>query len=158
MSWINGIGDPEYFVLNILIALTVHNIWVKWLQYKYRKWDFYWSQMATDGIVLDYKIICHIEIISSPCYVVTLKFGTYKNIERHTAHTIVTWPTPKQWVIVHTSDLMMIIRQIMYILSIITNEMGKLKTHSPTYCIMDNWENMLNLTHTLDKSYLTGIL
>ena len=40
---------------------------------------------------------------------------------------------PKQWVIVHTSDLMMI-----YILSIITREMGKLKTHSPTYCIMDN--------------------
>ena len=26
--------------------------------------------------------------------------------------------------------------------------MGKLKTHSPTYCIMDNWENMLNLTHS----------
>ena len=36
--------------------------------------------------------------------------------------------------------------------------MGKLKTHSPIYCIMDNWENMLNLTHTLDKTYLTGIL
>ena len=36
--------------------------------------------------------------------------------------------------------------------------MGKLKTHSPIYCIMDNWENMLNLTHTLDKIYLTGIL
>ena len=25
-------------------------------------------------------------------------------------------------------------------------------------CIMDKWENMLNLTHTLDKIYLTGIL
>ena len=35
---------------------------------------------------------------------------------------------------------------------------GKLKTHSHTYCIMHNWENMLNLTHTLDKLYLTGIL
>ena len=39
---------------------------------------------------------------------------------------------------------------------------GKLKTHSPTYCIMDcimdHLENMLNLTHTLDKIYLTGIL
>ena len=23
----------------------------------------------------------------------------YKNIERHTAHTIVSWPNPKQWVI-----------------------------------------------------------
>ena len=41
--------------------------------------------------------------------------------------------------IVHTSDLMMIIRQNMYILSIITKEMGKLKTYSPTYCIMDNY-------------------
>ena len=81
----------------------------------------------------------------------------HKNIEKHTAHTIVSWPSPKQWVIVHTSDLMMIIRQSIYILSIITREMGKLITHSPTYCIMDNWENMLNLTHTLDKIYLTDI-
>ena len=82
-----------------------------------------------------------------------------KNIERHTTHNIVSWPNPKQlWVIVHSSDLMMIIRQSIYILSIITREMGKLKTHSPTYYIIDNWENMLNLTHTLDKIYLTGIL
>ena len=83
---------------------------------------------------------------------------THKNIERHTADTIVSWLNPKQWVIVHTSDLMMIIRQSIYILSIITREMGKLKTYSPTYCIMDNGKNMLNLTHTLDKIYLTGIL
>ena len=76
-----------------------------------------------------------------------------ENIERHTAHIIVSLPNPKQWVIVHSSDLMMIIRQSMYIISIITQEMGKLKTHSPTYCIIDNWENMLNLTHTLDKLY-----
>ena len=84
--------------------------------------------------------------------------GYDKNIERHTADTIVSWPYPKQWVIVHTSDLMMIIRQSIYILSIITGEMGKLKTYSPIYCIMDNGENMLNLTHTLNKIYLTGIL
>ena len=82
----------------------------------------------------------------------------YKNIERHTVDTIVSWPSPQQWVIVHTSDLIMIIRQSIYILSIIITEMGKLKTYSPTYCIMDNGENMLNLTHTLDKIYLTGIL
>ena len=82
----------------------------------------------------------------------------HKNIERHTADTIVSWPNPRQWVIVHTSDLMMIIRQSIYILSIITREMSKLKTYSPTYCIMDNGENMLNLTHTLDKIYLTVIL
>ena len=91
-----------------------------------------------------------------------VRISGHKNIERHTAHTIVSWPNRKQWAIVHTSDLMMIIRQSIYILSIITRGVGKLKTHSPTYCItdgiMDNWENMLNLTHTLDKIYLTGIL
>ena len=85
-------------------------------------------------------------------------FYTHKNIERHAADTIVSWPNPKQWVIVHTSDLMMIIRQSLYILSTITTEVGKLKTYIATYCIMDNGENMLNLTHTLDKIYLTGIL
>ena len=46
----------------------------------------------------------------------------------------------------------MIIRQSIYILSIITRGVGNLKTHSPTYCIMDyimnNWKNMLNLTHS----------
>ena len=52
----------------------------------------------------------------------------------------------------------MIIRQSIYIPSIITRELGKLKTYSPTYCIIDNGENMLNLTHTPDKMYLTGIL
>ena len=92
-------------------------------------------------------------------HVVATVHGMYgcENIERHTTDTIVSWPNPKQWVIVHTSDLMMIIRKI-YNLSIITTEMGKLKTYSPTYCIMDNGDNMLNLTHTLDKIYLTGIL
>ena len=39
------------------------------------------------------------------------KWYNGKNIKRHTAHTIVSWPNPKQWIIVHTSDLMMIIRQ-----------------------------------------------
>ena len=29
---------------------------------------------------------------------------THKNIERHTAHTIVSWINPKQWQIVNTSD------------------------------------------------------
>ena len=37
-----------------------------------------------------------------------------KNIERHTANTIVSWPNPNRWVIVHSSDLMMIIRQTIY--------------------------------------------
>ena len=82
----------------------------------------------------------------------------HKTTERHTAHTIVSWPNPKEWVIVHTSDSMMIIRQSICILSIITREMGQQKTHSLTCFVMDKWENMPYLTHTLDKLYLTGIL
>ena len=31
----------------------------------------------------------------------------YKNKERDTAHTIVSWPNPKQWQMGHTSDLLM---------------------------------------------------
>ena len=46
------------------------------------------------------------------------KISSRKYTERHTAHTIVSWPNRKQWVTVHTSDLMMIIRQSIYILSI----------------------------------------
>ena len=49
--------------------------------------------------------------------------------------TIVAWANHKR-VIVHTSDLMMIIRQSIYIISIITIEIGKLKTYSPIYCII----------------------
>ena len=85
-----------------------------------------------------------------------LFWGVAKNIERHTAHTTVSWPNPKQWVIIHT--LMMMIRQSIYIISVITKEMGRLKAHSPIYCIMDNWMNMLHFTLTLNKIYLTGIL
>ena len=101
-----------------------------------------------------FLLICFVYLTITKC--LSHLICCHKNIERHTTHTIVSWPNPKQWVIVHTSALMMLIRQSMYILSIITKEMGKLKTHSPTYCIMDNWENILD--HTLDKLYLTGIL
>ena len=48
-----------------------------------------------------------------------------KNIERHAAHTIVSWPNTKQWVIVNTSDLMMIIRQKIYIYIFIQSSQGK---------------------------------
>ena len=37
---------------------------------------------------------------------------SHKNIGRHIAHTFVSWPNPKQWVIVQTSDLIMIIRLV----------------------------------------------
>ena len=92
----------------------------------------------------------HISIYVRGTYALPAKI-ICKNKERHTARTIVSWPDPKQWVIVHTPDLMMTIRRSIYIISIITREVGKLKTYIPTCCIMDNWE-------TLDKIYLTGIL
>ena len=56
-----------------------------------------------------------------------------KNIERHTAHTIVSWPDPKQWQIDHASDFMMIIKYSTHILTIIISEMGKLNTHEAIY-------------------------
>ena len=66
-------------------------------------------------------------------------------IVRHTAHTIVSWYNPNQWLMVHTSDLMMVTRSNAHILTIIIKEIGNLKTHSPVYYIKDNWENWLNL-------------
>ena len=44
---------------------------------------------------------------------------------------------------------------IKYKYSTIKTEMGKLKTQGHPYCIKDNWENTLNLRHTLDGIYLT---
>ena len=75
------------------------------------------------------------------------------NIKRHTVHAIAAWPNPSSYFRFDDDYKTKYIN----ILSIIKKEMGKLKTHSPTYRIMDNWENMLNLTHTLDKLYRTGI-
>ena len=41
---------------------------------------------------------------------------------------------------------------------IITGELGKLKTYSPKYLVKDNWENCLNLKHTLGSLYQASIL
>ena len=46
----------------------------------------------------------------SVIFCLTVWYWWYKNIVSHTAHTIVSWPNPKQWLMIHTSDLMMIIR------------------------------------------------
>ena len=72
-----------------------------------------------------------------------------KYIARHTAHTIVSWPDPKQWIIVNTSDLMRMIRQSIYIFSIITREMGKLK-HTAPYIVWWITERicLILLTHS----------
>ena len=64
------------------------------------------------------------------------------------------------WVKVHTSDLMMIIRQSINILSTITTEMSELITHGPTYYIMDNWDNNIKTRRNVpiwyqhEESYL----
>ena len=47
----------------------------------------------------------------------------------------------------------MIIRQSIYILSIITKEMGKLKTHSPTYCILVSGLGIFSLKSERDINY-----
>ena len=62
-----------------------------------------------------------------------------KNIERHSVHTIVSWPDHKQWHMGHTSGLMMVINT--RILTTIIRKMGKLNTHSPLYRTKDNWKN-----------------
>ena len=46
---------------------------------------------------------------------VFMSWRHYKNIKRHTAHTITSWHNPKQWQMVHTSDLMMIIDKVQII-------------------------------------------
>ena len=107
---------------------------------------------ASDGwlifiLKVRFQWLCHFKLeiyFKTKSVIFPYELTIRKNIERHTAHTIVLWPNPKQWVIVHTSDLMMIIRQRIYILSIIPKGMAQLKRHSPTYCITDNRENMLN--------------
>ena len=68
----------------------------------------------------------------------------HKTLESHTVHTIVLWTNPKQWKIVHISNFMMIIRQSIYIIYSLNHLKGNrsTETHSPTYCIMDNLENI----------------
>ena len=68
----------------------------------------------------------------------------------HTAHTTVSWPNPKQWIIIHASDLMMIARQRIYSLNHHKGN-GSTENTQPHLLYKDNSENMLNLTHTLTK-------
>ena len=60
--------------------------------------------------------------VSKGCLEPLKQIIIHKNIKKDTAHTIVSWPNPKQWEIVHTSNLIMIIRQSIYIISIITRK------------------------------------
>ena len=57
-----------------------------------------------------------------------------KNKNTKYSAPIVSWPNPKQWVNVHTSDLMMIIRQSIYILSIIIAYMSEIIVCRVCFC------------------------
>ena len=66
------------------------------------------------------------------------QFFNHKIIKRHTTHTIVSWPNPTHWILLYTSDLMMIIRQSNIFSQPTRGILGKLNTYSPIYWIMDN--------------------
>ena len=59
-----------------------------------------------------------------------------KNIEKLTAHTIVSWPNPKQWQRFCSYFLFDHDKTITYMYSYSHHKkMGKLNTHSPIYCL-----------------------
>ena len=47
---------------------------------------------------------------------------------------------PKQWLMIHISEFMRMIRWSTITPTVIKREVGKLKMHSPIYCIKGNWE------------------
>ena len=70
-----------------------------------------------------YSVLCYIHLIADSCclgYWCSQVISSHddKNIERQTAHTIVSWPNPKQWIIVHTSHLMMVLCNISFLWSL----------------------------------------
>ena len=71
-----------------------HNIWI-WDSIRYNMiWKYIVSYHIISYHIISYHIIYH------------------NNIERHTAHTIVSWPNLKQWQVGHTSDLIIMSYQI----------------------------------------------
>ena len=60
-----------------------------------------------------------IHIFDSDLHGVLVDILRHTNIVRRTAHTIVSWAYPKQWLVIHISDLMMIIRFSPNILTVI---------------------------------------
>ena len=103
------------------------------LQLEVRTWmSYYTPYEAMNVITYPYPNLSSMSLFQ----LIDVSKRAYKNTERHTAHTIVSWPNPREWVIVHTYDLMMMIRQSIYILSIITREIGKLKTQPHVWCVL----------------------
>ena len=69
---------------------------------------------------------------------------TCKNMARHTAVTIGSFPNTKQWLMAHTFDLMMIIINI-HIFSQSSQE-KYVNTHILMYCKDDKWKSWLKQT------------
>ena len=102
---------------------------------------FSWFCGSTDKSITGRIVICFCIGFNTKFYsILTLNLNMlyvkiivlpHKNTKRHTANTIVSWPDPKQWVIVHTFDLMMIISQSIYIISIITRKWVSWKHTAP---------------------------
>ena len=86
------------------------------------------------------------------CYCIGLDDIFQKNIGRHAAHNIVWWPNHKHWLIIYTSDLMMIRYSRPHILAVIACKMGLLKTHSLVYRkedVCENWRNHRHARHNI---------
>ena len=100
--WIYKVPDKFSKCLQIF-----HEIWII-------SWIFFLTAVAMHSV--NYVNSCsneikhHLQNIRR-CNSTVVVITSHKNIEIHTAHTIVSWPNREQWVIFHTSDLMMMIRQ-----------------------------------------------
>ena len=68
-------------------------------------------------IIIIIVIIIIIIMIIIIIVIIIIVMLLHKNIERYTTYTMVSCPNLKQWLIVHTSDLMMTIRQHTYYLN-----------------------------------------
>ena len=114
-AWCYSIPADKAYAKTLL-----HNLWRKFiLQPILMPKSSCWGQIRSCTCMIETVALARWSFYSQDYTVllVLLMVQVDKNIERHTADTIVSWPNPKKWVIVHTSDLIMIIRQSIYIFS-----------------------------------------
>ena len=124
----HSVASSLWYQANVKVILKI------WLMYLKKV-----PEVIANGLNININIIGGPQTHLTPCHrnetdmgVSIFKVGEhYKNTKRHTAHTIVSWPNHKQWVLFHTSDLMMIIRQGIYIISIITRKWVNWKHTAP---------------------------
>ena len=110
MMWCDVMWCDEIWY-DMMYDMIYDMIWYDMIWYKiwYDIYDMLWYDMM---IIYDYDMVwCGVVWYGMVWYgMVWYSIWYHKNITRHTAHTIVSWPNPKQWQMGHTSDLMMIIR------------------------------------------------